>query len=330
MIRDLLYRIRLGENGQRKGNYKMGTKSLKNRTTEEDTPCVWMQAGVVRKKICKIGYDCSECLFDRIMQRVADENSRLRNIGIATKGKRGKIVSWKETLIDLPISKRPCIHHMKGRIHFKSCTHEYRCGNCEFDQYFYDQHSVHAVIQPVDVFEIKGFNIPQGYYFHRGHAWVKIEGGSSVVVGIDDFALRLLGPLDRIEAPLMGKEVKQDSADIKLSRGANHAKVLSPVSGVVTSINSKLRERGSLANKDPYADGWVMSVHANNLRRDLKSLMINEETRDFMGDQVERLYEVIEDVTGPLAVDGGQFGHDIYGNMPGIGWERLTKLFLRP
>jgi len=330
MIRDLPYRIHLGDNGQLKGNCKMGTTSLKTRTTEEDSQCVWMQAGVVGKKICKIGYGCSECLFDRVMQRVADENSRLREIGLVSKGKRGEIISWKEKLKDLPISKRPCIHHLKGRIHFKSCTHEYQCGNCEFDQYFYDQYSVHAVIHPVDVLEIKGFNIPQGYYFHRGHTWVKIEEGSSVMVGIDDFALRLLGPLDRIEAPLMGKEVKQDSADIKLSRGSNHATVPSPVSGVVTSINSKLRERGSLANKDPYADGWVMSVHSNNLRQDLKNLMINKETRDFMGDQVERLYEVIEDVTGPLAVDGGHLGHDIYGNMPQLGWERLTKLFLNP
>jgi hypothetical protein len=58
--------------------------------------------------------------------------------------------------------------------------------------------------------------------------------------------------------------------------------------------------------------------------------MINKETRDFMGDQVEHLYQVIEDVTGPLAVDGGYLGHDIYGNMPQLGWERLTKLFLNP
>jgi glycine cleavage system H lipoate-binding protein len=147
-------------------------------------------------------------------------------------------------------------------------------------------------------------------------------------VGIDEFALRLLGPLDGIEAPLIGKEIKQGRADISLIRGDHQAKALSPVSGVVTSINPKLREQGSLANDNPFVEGWVMRVHSNNLRQDLKNLMINTETGDFMGEEVDRLYEMIEEVGGPMAVDGGFLGNDIYGNMPRLGWERLVKKFL--
>ena len=44
--------------------------------------------------------------------------------------------------------------------------------------------------------------------------------------------------------------------------------------------------------------------------------------------QVERLHQVIEDVAGPLAADGGYLGNDIYGNMPQLGWGRLTRIFL--
>ena len=157
---------------------------------------------------------------------------------------------------------------------------------------------------------------------------MKIEEGSSVRVGMDDFALRLLGPLDRIEAPLMGKEVKQNRADILLSRGANEASLLSPVSGVVTAINPGLREKGSLANRDPYSNGWIMRVDSGNLRRDLKTLMIGSEAGDSLGAEVDRLYRVIEEVAGPLATDGGHLVKDIYGSIPEIGWERLTRLFL--
>ena len=184
-------------------------------------------------------------------------------------------------------------------------------------------------MSPVDVLDIKGFKVPQGYYFHPGHTWIKVEEGASVRVGIDEFALRLLGPLDRVEAPLMGKEVKQGRADIGVSRATHQAKFLSPVSGVVTAINPRLREKGNLAHQDPYSEGWVMSVNCNNLRRDLKSLLINNETGNFMVGEVERLYEVIEEVAGPLAADGGDLGHDIYGHMPQLGWERLTEIFLK-
>jgi glycine cleavage system H lipoate-binding protein len=288
-----------------------------------------MQAGVVRHKFCDIDYQCEACRFDRALRRTARENSRLRQPGEIPQGKSGRIVYWKDRLRELPAWKQPCLHHMKGRIDFRACTHDYQCGNCEFDQYFSDQYTVHAVVRPVDVMDIKGFKIPHGYYLHRGHTWVKIEEGSTVRVGLDDFALRLLGPLDRVDAPLLGKEVKQDRDDILLSRSSNTARVQSPISGVVTDINPELRERGSLANQDPYTQGWVMRLHSQNLRQDIKNLMIGEQASQYLDGEIDRLYEVIEEEAGPLAADGGYLGDDIYGNLPQTSWQKLTRQFLR-
>ena len=300
-----------------------------NTASENRAPCIWMQAGVVRHKFCDIDYQCEACRFDRALRRTARENSRLRQSGEIPQGKSGRIVYWKDRLRELPAWKQPCLHHMKGRIDFRACTHDYQCGNCEFDQYFSDQYTVHAVVRPVDVLDIKGFKIPHGYYLHRGHTWVKIEEGSTVRVGLDDFALRLLGPLDRVDAPLLGKEVKQNRDDILLSRSSNTARVQSPISGVVTDINPELRERGSLANQDPYTQGWVMRLHSQNLRQDIKNLMIGEQASQYLDGEIDRLYEVIEEEAGPLAADGGYLGDDIYGNLPQTSWQKLTRQFLR-
>ncbi|MBW2582659.1 MAG: glycine cleavage system protein H [Deltaproteobacteria bacterium] len=300
-----------------------------NTASENRAPCIWMQAGVARQKFCNIDYQCEACRFDRALRRTARENSRLRQLGEFPPGKSGRIVYWKDRLRELPAWKQPCLHHMKGRIDFRACTHDYQCGNCEFDQYFSDQYTVHAVVRPVDVLDIKGFKIPHGYYLHRGHTWVKIEEGSTVRVGLDDFALRLLGPLDRVDAPLLGKEVKQNRDDILLSRSSNTARVQSPISGVVTDINPELRERGSLANQDPYTQGWVMRLHSQNLRQDIKNLMIGEQASQYLDGEIDRLYEVIEEEAGPLAADGGYLGDDIYGNLPQTSWQKLTRQFLR-
>lgn len=289
-----------------------------------------MQAGVVNRKYCERDYRCNPCPFDRALRKAVEENKKLIQYMIYPQGKRSNIVSWKDKLKTLsPPWKRPCLHHMKGRIDFRACTHEYRCADCEFDQYFDDQHTVHTVVTPVDIMEIKGFKIPQGYYFHRGHAWAKIEEGSSVRIGMDDFSLRLLGPLDTIEAPLVGKAVKQDQTDITVRRGEHVARVVSPVSGVVTAINPSLREAGRLANAHPFSEGWVMRVHAKTLRQELKNLMLNTETVRFMQGEVDRLYQMIEDEAGPLATDGGFLGSDIFGSIPQIGWKRLTQRFLK-
>ncbi|MBU1903386.1 MAG: glycine cleavage system protein H [Proteobacteria bacterium] len=291
-------------------------------------PCIWMQAKVVGKKYCSLDYDCPGCRFDRIMGRVAHQNSRLRKSGKTPTDKRAGIIPWQENLRALPAFRRPCLHHMKGRINFRACNQEYRCGNCDFDQYFNDQFSVHAVVKPVAVLDIKGFRIPQGYYFHRGHTWMKIEESGSVRIGIDEFILRLLGPFDSIESPLIGKQIKQGRADITVNREGFVASVLSPVSGVVTSTNTRLRSEGSLANKAPFSKGWVLRVHAEGLRNELKNLMINRETGDFMDAEVEHLHRLMEEVAGPLPVDGGHLSDDIYGKLPRLGWKRLTRTFL--
>ncbi|SPD75726.1 conserved hypothetical protein [uncultured Desulfobacterium sp.] len=307
----------------------MQTTGSENRLKRQYQPCIWMQAGVVDHKLCHEDYNCPRCRYDRVMNNLAEENISLKRSGIIPFGKRGRIVSWKERLLARPLSKRPCIHHMKGRIEFRLCHMEYRCGSCDFDQFFDDQYSVHAVVRPVDVLDVKGFKIPQGYYFHQGHTWMKIEESSSVRIGIDDFALRLLGPLDKIEAPLVGREIRQGRGDISIARGKNTARMLSPVSGIVTSINSTLREDGCLANRNPYSEGWVMMVRPDSLRMDMKNLMIHNESSAFMDKQVDLLCREIEEVAGPMTTDGGFFGDDIFGNMPQLEWGRLAKVFLR-
>ncbi|MDY6879664.1 MAG: glycine cleavage system protein H [Thermodesulfobacteriota bacterium] len=300
---------------------------LTNRFTDK-LPCVWMQGGVVKKKFCENDYLCSDCHFDKVLKRVAEKNMRIIESGEIPYGKRGTIVSWKGKLRDLPAARRPCIQHMKGRIPFKVCTNDYYCGNCDFDQCFNDQYMVNAVITPVSVFEVEGFKVPQGYYIHSGHMWAKAEEGSNVRVGIDDFAARLLGPLDHIEAPLIGKEVKQGRGDTLGFRGKRRAGFLSPVTGVVTAVNTTLRDKGEIANKAPFSEGWIMNVYAPTLRDDMKNLMINRETKEFIKEEADRLYSAIEEVAGPLTTDGGQLGHDIYGTLPELGWDRLTRCFL--
>lgn len=291
--------------------------------------CLWMQAGVVRQRYCTRDFDCPACRFDRALRHVADENRRLQAAGRQPVGRRGKISCWREKLKARPLARQPCVHYMKGRIDFRSCTHAYRCGDCDFDQYFQDQYAVYADIRAVDVLELEGIQVPQGYYLHAGHTWVKLEEGGMVRIGIDDFARRLLGPPDRIEAPLMGQRVSQGRPAIGVHRGPFQTELVSPISGVVTDINPDLRTQGGKAHSAPYTDGWILRLHADALRQELPHLMMGHDAGDFYDQEVSRLYREIETVTGPLATDGGQLSDDLYGNLPDMDWQRVTQLFFR-
>ena len=50
----------------------------------------------------------------------------------------------------------------------------------------------------------------------------------------------------------------------------------------------------------------------------------------YSDEEINSLYQVIEEEVGPLAADGGYLGDDIYGNLPQTSWQKLTRMFLNP
>ena len=61
---------------------------MENKKAVKQPPCIWMQAGVVPKKLCRLQYQCSACAYDSAMRRVASENKQLVKDGKVPKGKR--------------------------------------------------------------------------------------------------------------------------------------------------------------------------------------------------------------------------------------------------
>jgi len=100
-----------------------------------------------------------------------------------------------------------------------------------------------------------------------------------------------------------------------------------PVSGVVSTINLALKDNTMLANEDPYARGWILKVHTNNLRQDLKSLLIGGEYVKYLRQETDRLTREIEMIKGEDALPTEDSGRDWADKIPDIGWERLVRLF---
>ncbi|MCG8639665.1 MAG: glycine cleavage system protein H [Desulfobacterales bacterium] len=289
--------------------------------------CLWMQADVVRQKKCSIDFNCPVCRYDKALRNTCAENKAQEQQGTPIPGKRGKLVFWKDKLRMQPLSRRPCIHHMKGHIGFKTCPKAYHCIDCEFDQYFHDQFKVYALVQPVAYSDFNGVNLPAGYYLHPGHTWLKIEDKNHVRIGLDDFAARILGDPDYIEPLLMGKQVNAGDPVFTFYRNENKAAFPSPVSGVVTQVNSTLRRHPEQVGQTPYTGGWVLTLYCPSLREDLKRLMFMESAATFMNDRVNHLYTFLEEETQLMAADGGTLGSDLYGNLPQLSWEKIfTRL----
>lgn len=298
-------------------------------TRQRTTPqCLWMQAGVVPRKYCHTDYDCSSCRFDRALNRVCRQNRELLDQGRTPPGKKGALVFWKDRLKAKPLSRRPCIHHMKNKISFRTCPKAYHCVDCEFDQYFYDHFKVHALIQPMDFQTVSGVVLPAGYYLSAGHTWIKIEDQGMVRMGIDDFAARLVGTADDIATPLMGEPVHQGRAGFTLFREQFPIAFSSAVNGVITQVNPEVKKHPARVTTAPYTYGWICMVHCPDLKKDLKQLFFMTEGADFLAGQVRDLFTFLEETTQLKAADGGSLVKDILGNLPAAYRERLIQTFI--
>jgi len=285
-----------------------------DKRAETTHPCIWMQAGAVEFKNCNHFYDCTTCKYD---------------LGMRGNVEKGKQMSWQDAMRGRPGLDRVCRHTLTGRIPSRSCAYDYDCSTCDFDQFFEDVWNVKTRTVPYETQDVKGFKVPMGYYFHNGHTWARIESGGYVRVGMDDFALKLLGKPDALDLPLMGKEVDKDRPGWGLKREQNAADVLSPINGVIVEVNGALRDRPHLANEKPYEDGWVFMIRTPDVKKAAKDLMADADSLGWMSQEVGKLEAMVEAVAGPLAADGGYLADDIYGHLPALGWSHLTQMFLR-
>lgn len=279
-----------------------------------ENPCLWMQAGAVKFKTCNNFYDCTTCRYDHAMQG---------------KVSLGKQVSWQDAMRRQSALARTCRHSLTGRIGQRSCAYDFHCEKCDFDQYFEDVLAAKTRNAPTAMINVKGFDVPRDYHFHNGHTWARIESGGNLRIGLDDFSLKVFGQADGFELPLMGKELNHDEVGWGLKRKDHLADVRAPIDGVIMEVNTRVMENPGLANREPYGDGWLFLVRTPDIKRTAKNLMGDDASVNWINGEVSILEEMVTEVAGPLAADGGTFGADIYGNLPGLDWHRLARTFLK-
>lgn len=280
--------------------------------------CVWSKAGVLKPTKCMNAFDCLGCTFD---QRVLSNFDEQRKASAQTESLPPRMV--------LMMRKNKCRHMLSGRISYGLCSYAYDCERCPFDQMIQDT-SLMPNLRPPAIEKVVGFDVARDYYYHHGHAWARVEYGGRVRVGMDDFALRLLGPQDEIKLPALGSNVGQSDPAAILRRSGNEAATLSPVDGRVVAVNHNLLNRAAAANDAPYENGWLMVIQPKSLRKNLKNLLFDAESVAWTEDEASRLGALLGgDSRYPLLATGGEAIKDIYGTVPEIGWERLVQEFLR-
>ena len=150
-----------------------------------------------------------------------------------------------------------------------------------------------------------GFEVPAGFSFHPGHTWVCDEGRQNARVGIDAFATNLFGNVDTIELADLNRWVRQGQKLCTVTRGGQSVDLLSPVEGVVVSVNHEVLKNPKLVVEEPYSKGWLCVVKAPELAINTRNLLQGNVVPAWMQNSITRLGAMVQQLNPALAQDGG-------------------------
>ena len=174
---------------------------------------------------------------------------------------------------------------------------------------------------------VGGFAVPENLRYHPGHTWALSESPNLVRVGMDDFAAKLAGKVDSINLPQRGQWIRQGQKMCTLYRDDVAVDMVSPIEGTVAEINQALMSDPKLALRDPYGEGWLVTVQAPDAKTSFKNLLGGAMARWWTEESASRLQRRMPMALGALAQDGGVAMDDISTQIPDQEWLPLAKEF---
>jgi glycine cleavage system H lipoate-binding protein len=175
---------------------------------------------------------------------------------------------------------------------------------------------------------VSGFQVPENVRYHGGHTWALSESRELVRVGIDDFASKLIGKIESIALPQRGRWVRQGQKIWTIFRDGKSVDMVSPIEGTVSDVNEAVTKNPNLALKDPYGEGWIVTVQAPDSKINFRNLLGGALARMWTEDSALRLRKRMPvAMAAALAQDGGVAVDDVIAHLPNEDWAALTKEF---
>lgn len=209
-----------------------------------------------------------------------------------------------------------CIWMTAGVISYKLCKYDLQCERCPLDRELrnipcercpLDRESKNlsppASFQtfpsegekkkPFAGSDFSSHQIKKEFLYHPGHTWVKVESPEEVRVGIDPFLVNLLQKVKVIVLPLTKKRIVQGENLCSMIQEEGVLHLISPISGLVISINENLEEHPELVSSDPLGEGFLLTLKPKDFQKDQTCLLSGEDAFFWGRKEWERFKETV-------------------------------------
>jgi glycine cleavage system H protein len=126
------------------------------------------------------------------------------------------------------------------------------------------------------------YKIPDNLYYTREHEWAKTLDGI-VRIGITDYAAKTLNDVVYVSLPSIGQNIEQSVSFGTVESIKAVSELYSPLSGVVTNVNTKLTNHPELVNMSPYEEGWVMEIKPSKIEEERRKLLDSKQYFELLG-----------------------------------------------
>jgi glycine cleavage system H lipoate-binding protein len=144
---------------------------------------------------------------------------------------------------------------------------------------------------------------------------------------MDDFAAKLAGKVEHVNLPQRGQWIRQGQKVWSLVRNGVKIDMVSPIEGSVADINDTVANDPVLIGKDPYGEGWLVTVQSPDAKTNFRNLLGGALARWWTEESSMRLQRLMPSALGALAQDGGVALDDVACTLPEEQWVRVTREF---
>ena len=135
--------------------------------------------------------------------------------------------------------------------------------------------------------DIDKFSIPGGVFISEGHCWLSLNEDGTAKIGVDDFAKKMIGRIDDIDKPNLGRKITRGEALFSLKQGNRTVPFFAPVSGKILKINSHLLDNLDLLEISCYDKSWICIIDTDDIDAEVKDLKIGKSAVSFFQDEIK-------------------------------------------
>jgi glycine cleavage system H lipoate-binding protein len=238
--------------------------------------------------------------------------------------------------------KKKCVWMTSGLISYKLCAYNYKCEECMFDRAMRsgtaasESRQYSTSVPAASQANRPNMHIMEDYFYHQQHCWVKVENPDCVKVGIDGILAKFITGIKTVVLPRPNETLYRGQCFAHIIQQRYVIPLISPLAGLIQSVNSGLEKNPELLINDFCENGWLITIKPENLEQDLRTLIFGRKAVEWYKKKerevIEASYAMLNqsEVNPGLTIqDGGEIIPDLADMLTSEQYYQIFELLSR-